>query len=275
MEFSDKLWLMDHSLNTPYLMPSGSSPPLPLGRFLPDCPDGVIAAWLQKETPAGSWVLDPFGSTPGTSIQAAKAGYRVLAAVNNPLLAFELQMLCQLPPRSEFQAAIAELASSRRADVRLETLIQSFYLTHCASCGREIQATTFIWKRGEKSPYARTYTCPFCGDEGIHPATEADAERLAPLLRAEPLHRARALEKAIAPDMDEDEKHNVEEALKNYPVRALVVLFNLLNKLDALPVNSPTRKLLQALLLPVLDAGTSLMAVAGNFRGSPFAVHPG
>ncbi len=249
---------MEHSLNTPFLTPSGSSPALPLGRFLPDCPEGVIAAWLQKEAPAGSWVLDPFGSTPGTSIQAAKTGYRVLAAVNNPLLAFELQMLCQLPPRSEFQAALAELASSRRGDVRLETLIQSFYLTHCATCGREIQASSFIWKRGEKSPYARTYTCPFCGDEGIHPATDADAERLAPLLRAEPLHRARALEKAIAPDMDEDEKHNVEEALKNYPVRALVVLFNLLNKLDVLPVNSPNRKLLQALLLPVLDAGTSL-----------------
>jgi len=246
------------SLDVPYLIPSGNSPPLPLERFLPACPQGVISSWLGKIAPARSWVLEPFGSTPQTSIQAARAGYRVLAAVNNPLLAFILQMLCQPPEHSEFQAALAELASSRRGDIRLEALIQSFYLTVCATCGKEIQATAFIWKRGEKSPYARVYHCPHCGDEGVHPATDADTSRLAPLQRAEPLHRARALEKAIASGMDEDERRNVEEALKNYPVRALVVLFNLLNKLDGMPQNSSNRKLLQALVLPVLDAGTSL-----------------
>jgi len=218
----------------------------------------VIDQWLRQKTPPGSWVLDPFCSTPLTSLQAAQAGYRVLVTSNNPILAFELEMLCQTPEKSEFQAALAELASTRRGETRLETMLQSYYLTQCATCGREIQAEAFIWKRGEHSPYARIYHCPHCGDEGIHPAVEADTNRLAPILRSEPLHRARALEKATLPEMDADERKNVEEALKVYPVRALVVIVNLLNKLDAYPHHSVNRRLLQALLLPVLDSGTSL-----------------
>ncbi len=250
--------MMEYDLNVPYLASTGESLPPPLDRFLPECPPGVISSWLKDLAPGNSWVLDPFGSTPLTSIHAAKAGYRVLAAVNNPLLAFELQMLCQPPQRSDYQAALADLAASRRGDVSLETLIRSFYLTTCATCGREIQANGFIWKRNEKSPYARMYTCPHCGDSGVHPSTESDIERLNPLQRAEPLHRARALEKAIRPDMDEDERDNVEEALKNYTVRSLVVIFNLLNKLDAYSSSMSSKRMLQALLLPVLDAGTNL-----------------
>lgn len=249
---------MSDSPNISYLAPIGKSPEIPLARYLPPCPPGEISQWLEKNAAPGSWILDPFCSTPLTAIQAAGAGYRVLAASNNPLLAFELEMLCNVPDRNDLQAALAELASTPRGDGRLEALLQSYYLTECATCGREIQADSFIWKRGEQSPYARIYHCPHCGDEGLHPAIESDADRLTPLLRSEPLHRSRALQKATLTGMDEDERKNVEEALKAYPVRALVVIVNLLNRLDAYPQNSPVRRMLQAMLLPVLDAGSNL-----------------
>lgn len=249
---------MSDSDQISYLPPSGQSPEIPLARHLPPCPPGVIKQWLERNAAPGSWILDPFCSTPLTAIQAASAGYRVLTASNNPLLAFELDMLCNVPERNEFQAALAELASTPRGESRLETLLQSYYLTQCATCGREIQADSFIWKRGEQSPYARMYHCPHCGDEGLHAAMDSDTDRLTPLLRSEPLHRSRALQKATLSGMDEDERKNVEEALKAYPVRALVVIVNLLNRLDAYPQNSPVRRVLQAMLLPVLDAGSNL-----------------
>ena len=61
--------------------------PGPLARFMPPLEDGVISAWLPAyaHAPAGSWVLDPFGFSPRLALEAARAGYRVLVTVNNPI----------------------------------------------------------------------------------------------------------------------------------------------------------------------------------------------
>lgn len=242
----------------PFEPQTSVSPIIPLARYLPSCPPGMIEGWLSKNVPHGSWVLDPFGSTPLVALQAARAGYKVLVAANNPLLAFSLELLSSAKIPLDFQTALADLASTRRGDQRIELQIQSLYLTRCASCGKDIQATGYLWRKGENSPYARVYTCPFCGDEGEHAITEADIARLKPLQRAEPLHRARAIEKVLAAEADNDLKENIREAVQIYPVRPLVVLFTLLNKLESLLLSDEKRKNLQALVISVLDAGTCL-----------------
>lgn len=242
----------------PFEPQTGDIPVIPLSRYLPTCPPGILGGWLSKNIPKGSWVLDPFGSTPEVALQAAQAGYRVLVAAINPLLVFGLQLLSSGQTPLDFQTALADLASTRRGDQRIEVQIQSLYLTHCVSCGREIQAEGFLWKKGETGPYARLYTCPYCGDEGVHPITEEDLARLIPLQRAEPLHRARAIEKVLATDAENDLKQKIKEAVQIYPVRPLVVLFTLLNKLESLLLSDEKRRSLQGLVISALEAGTSL-----------------
>lgn len=80
---------------------SGTSPPNPgpLARYLPPVLEGAAAAWLADNLPveAGQaqapWVLDPFGVSPKVCVEAARRGYRVLVAANNPIARFLIEKI--------------------------------------------------------------------------------------------------------------------------------------------------------------------------------------
>src|SRR5512136_1762298 len=106
-----------------------------LARYLPPLPDGIAETWLRGNVPAGSWVLDPFGTSPRMAVEAARAGYRVLVTANNPVARRLFEIAASPPPEGELRAALAELAAAHKGDERIEPLIRSLYLTGCAQCG--------------------------------------------------------------------------------------------------------------------------------------------
>ncbi len=150
---------------------------IPLGRYLPPIPTGVAAAFLAKHAPLddfkqASWVLDPFGASPRLAVEMARSNYCVLVAVNNPIIHFLLEMAAHPPSPTDLRAALAELAAARKGDERLETHLQSLYLTDCARCQQQVPADAFIWDRASGELVGRLYHC-HCGDSGEYPATEA------------------------------------------------------------------------------------------------------
>ena len=213
----------------------------PLSRFLPPLESGTVASWLAERVPKGSWLLDPFGFSPRLPVEAARAGYRVLVTVNNPVTRFLLELEADPPGQSDFKAALAELAASKRGEERLETHIQSLYVTKCAQCGREIQAAEFLWKQGEDAPFARVYQCSECGDAGERPVTADDVRHAREVAGADALHRSRALERVAA--RGDPERGHVQEALQHYLARPLYILSTLINHLDSLnlPAQRQTR----------------------------------
>lgn len=237
---------------------SGSRPANPglLSRFLPPLEDGTAAAWLTNHAAPGAWLLDPFGFSPRLVLEAARAGYRILVTANNPITRFLVEVAASAPSEAELKAALADLAASRKADERLETHLQSLYLTACAKCGNEIQASAFLWKKDSDAPYARVYECPQCGDKGERPVTAADLERVKEITRSAGLHRARVLER-VAPVNDPDREY-AEEALRVYLPRAIYALATLINRLDGLDVSAERRRMITALILAACDAGNSL-----------------
>jgi hypothetical protein len=240
----------------PYL--SGVPPrhPGPLGRFLPLLEEGCIALWLEKRVSPGAWILEPFGFSPRPAVEAARAGYRVLVAANNPVTRFVLECYAESLSQAELKAALADLAVSRKGEERLETHIQSLYLTECTGCGNQIPAHAFLWRKGAETPYARVYTCPVCGESGERLATPADMARASRAAETAKLHRARVLER-IAPLNDPDREY-AEEALSHYLPRPLYALATLINRLDSLELTPLHRRALQALLLSACDAGNDL-----------------
>lgn len=249
------LSLMTQITARPFL--PGENPPgrRPLERFLPPLAEGVVRAWLNEYLPPGSWVLDPLGSTPWLALEAARAGYRVLVASNNPIITLLLEVLAAAPPEREIQAALAELANSRRLDERLEVHVQALYQTECAACGQTIQADAYLWRRGEQKPYGRVYHCPACGDEGEKPASSADESRLTPPGRME-LHRARAIERISEPGSPL--RAGAVEAMEMVQPRALYVISTILNRIEGLNLPESRRKILWALAVSMLDAGNML-----------------
>ena len=230
-------------------------PLLPLGRFLPPVPGQMAAEWLKRSLPPGAWILDPLGSTPQLALEAARAGYRVLVASNNPILTFMLETLALTPTVADFQSALAELGAARRGDERLETHFRSLYQTECAACHQIIQPQGYLWRRGETQPFARIYRCPNCGDEGERPTTQADIQRLS--LPGNPqLHQARALERVALPG--DPLREEVQEIAQFFLPRSLYFLTTLINRIEGLSLADMRRRLLIALSLSVCDDANSL-----------------
>lgn len=269
----------------PYIPGQAPAKPEPLSRYLPPLPVGVADSWLHSHIPAtGSsdgpfWILDPFGASPQLVVEIARAGYQVLVSANNPISRFLIEMAAEPIPELEFSAALAEIAASKRGEERLEIHLRSLYQTECPQCGKSLEAEAFIWDRGsdehnppggrEKSPenradflrtsgaepIAKILHCDNCGENGEHPATSLDRERVA-RFAASSLHYSRALER-VAPSGDPD-RHHVEEALSTYLPRAIYALFVLINKLDGLNITARQRKILTAVLLSACDQANTL-----------------
>jgi hypothetical protein len=241
----------------------GSPTALPLGRFLPPIPSGMANAWLKDNVPPGSWLLDPLGASPALILEAARAGYRVLVACNNPVLSFIIETLAVAPRSADFQSALAELAMAKRGEERLEKHLLNLYLTECENCAEHIPAQAFLWRKGETVPYARIYHCTKCNDSpaGERPLTKFDLERLN-AMGGDRMQRARALQRVIM--NEEDHRADVEEALENYLSRPLYALFTLINKVEGMGLAPERIRLFQALLLSVFDQGSTLWPWPGG-----------
>lgn len=244
---------MDSFSLIPGIPPSN---PGPLSRFLPPLEDGVGSNWLLENIKPGSWVLDPFGSAPRLSLEAARAGYRVLVTANNPVTRFILEIGALSLPATELNAAIADLAVTRKGKEKLEDHLQALYLTTCASCEQEIPAQAFLWRKGERAPFGRIYECAHCGEIGEKPATAEDEKRAAEAAKVAGLARARVLERVVP--LDSPDRQYAEEAIQHYLPRTIYALATLINRLDSLQISEKRRQALTALILSACDRGNAL-----------------
>lgn len=244
---------MNHHPYIPGLIPTNTGP---LSRFMPPLEEGVITNWLSQHAPTGSWVLDPFGFSRRLVLEAARAGYRVLVTVNNPISRFLLEMASNPPSEADFKAALADLSVAKKGEEKLGVHLQSLYLTACEKCGGEVYAESFLWRKGEGAPYARVYTCPHCADAGEHVATSEDIERAKKIAATDALHRSRAFERVVA--LDEEDRVYAEEAIAHYLPRPLYALTTIINRLDSLNLTSERRRALNGLILVACDAGNTL-----------------
>jgi hypothetical protein len=240
----------------PYIPGMLPAEPGPLARFTPPLEDGVVSTWLPLHAPRGSWVLDPFGFSARLVLEAARAGYRVLVTVNNPISRFLLEMSATPPSETDFKAALADLAAVKKGEERLGAHLQSLYLTTCEKCGMEIYADSFLWRKGAEAPYARVYTCPHCEDSGEHVVTPQDVEKAKQFAATDTLHRSRAFERVAA--LEDEDRVYAEEAIEHYLPRPLYFLTTVINRIDSLNLTPERRRALNALLLVACDAGNTL-----------------
>jgi len=242
-------------LDFPFIPGKFQAGSLPLSRYLPPVPSDIARTWLAAHAPTGSWLLDPFGAQPQLVVEMARAGYRVLVAANNPIASFMLETLASAPHIDDLRAALADLASARKGDERLEPHIRSLYVTECTVCKKAIEAKAFIWQKDAQTPEACLVDCPYCGADGEQPVSSANLDRLATLARSS-LHRARALERITT--LDDPIRPHVEQALNCYLPRPLYALITMANRLESLALSPQRHRLATALLLSACDEANTL-----------------
>ena len=230
----------------------------PLSRFLPPLEEGVISAWLSHQTLTGNWLLDPFGFSPRLVLEAARSGYRVLVTANNPITRFLLEIFANPPPESEFMAALADLGAVKKGDERLESHLQSLYLSTCEKCNQPVQAQAFLWKKGEDAPFGKIYDCKHCGDSGEKNTNEEDKEHAKKIATTDTLHRSRLFERVVS--LKDEDRAYAEEAIEHYLPRPLYALTTIINRLDSLNLSAERKQALTALVLLACDAGNTLWA---------------
>ena len=242
-------------MDVPYIPGSAPPPELPLGRFVPPIPEGMVTAWIHQNLETGEPILEPFGFNPLIPIEIAQAGHSVLVTVNNPIHAFMLQILASAPQQGELIAALQDLAVSSKGNERMEPYIRSLYFITCADCNQRIEAEAFLWRKGEKLPYAALVKCPHCGAKGEQSIAEETLTSLS-VLPPVRLHQARALNRICS--REDPLRSQVKNALNAYLARPLIVLQTIINKLDSLEQSARRRELLIALILSAADQGNTL-----------------
>lgn len=244
-------------MNIPYISGDSLPPELPLGRFLPPIPRGMVTRWAANNLTMGDFILDPFGFNPLIPIDLVQAGYPVLVTANNPIHAFLIRILASAPQKDEMVAALQDLAIAEKGEERMEPYIRSLYQVHCADCGALIEADAFLWKKDQQKPYAALVNCPNCGANGEQLLDLTAPDSLDELPPAQ-LHQARALNRITG--SDDPLRQQVKTALTSYPIRPLIVLQTIINKLDGLEQTPRRRDLLIALILSAADQGNTLWA---------------
>ena len=248
---------MDILTANPFIPGEPSQSFQPLGRYLPDIPPDIVQTYLVgSKMDKGGLVLDPFGSSIQMLLEIARSGYNVLSTINNPITRFVLEVAADPPTKADLLSTLSELSSSRKGDERLESHLQSLYLTTCPQCQVSIPAEAFIWEKDATVPSKRIIHCVQCGNKGEFSATPEDHERISWLNRTAGMHKSRALERIIAPG-DPDRAY-VEEALTYHVPRALYSLVTLINRLEGLQISRRQRRDLSALILGVCDEANTL-----------------
>ena len=242
---------------SPFVPGRNEKPELPLARFLPPLPTGMVHQWISSNIQRGSWILDPFGNSPELSLELARSGYQVLITANNPVNSFLIEVLSQAPSKLEFEEVLQLLADTTFNDQTLESYIRSFYKVPCMDCGHPIEVSSFLWRKEEASPFGFLGTCSNCGKSGEQILTP-EAKAGLPAIPSYSLHHARALESIVT--LDDPQRAQVETALNCYLPRPVVLIQILLFKLSKLAISTRQLSLLQALVLSTLDRSSSLWA---------------
>lgn len=236
---------------------SASEPPVepPLERYLPPYQPGVLTTMLQYKGVNQGWLLDPIGSQPLAAVELARAGFRVVVASSNPLLAKLYEVICSAPKRAEVQAAISEFGALRIGEERLEVNINNLYMTDCPSCSEFGSTVKFIWKKGDSAPFAKEIKCRSCGFNGEGKISEFDLDKLKQIGNTS-LVESRALQR-VFPSFG-DPPAMLTEVIQSYLPRSLSAVIRMMNKNDGYLSIPSKKRLVEASLILAFDYGTKL-----------------
>lgn len=228
-----------------------------LSRHLPKIPFGIASQWL-RSIPEGSWILDPFGSSPQLLREIALEGYRVLATINNPVLQYLTRFSALAPHEDDIRRVISFLSGSRREDMRLEAYLNDLYLIECPSCNQTTSASEFRWQRDDDILQSVKINCSFCGNSDILQHSEIfRRDKVLEFSKQQIILDSQRLLTKIAPPGD-PKRIVSTEVLNQFSDRAIHSLVTLLYYVDRNSLSQLESFILDGIFLHVFDQANTL-----------------
>lgn len=121
----------------------------------------VVAEFVQKYSPEGGVVMDPFSGSGVTALEALKLRRRVIAVDLNPVANEILRLTIQPIDLVKLDQAY------RRVEQDVKKTISNLYLAECRKCHEVIPIECAIWRRDTKKNLSLKelrYKCGSCGE---------------------------------------------------------------------------------------------------------------
>jgi len=108
-------------------------------------PHNVVSEYIRHYSKEGEIVLDPFGGSGVTAMEAIKAGRKAISIDLNPMSAFIIEnTLSQVSPQE-----IEE--QFRKIETKLKDKINTLYETRCPKCGTKAITVCLHWDKNKPS----------------------------------------------------------------------------------------------------------------------------
>jgi len=135
-------------------------------------PANIVSFYISSFTREGDVVLDLFGGSGVTAIEALILGRRAINIDINPIACFIAEQTAVAPVDiSMLQRAWARIREN------MEPIIKRFYTTTCPHCGNsQAKVVSTIWEN--RDPMYVYYRCAHCGSKGRKSVTSAEREQI-------------------------------------------------------------------------------------------------
>jgi hypothetical protein len=118
-------------------------------------PHNVVSEYIRHYSKESEIVLDPFGGSGVTAMEAIKVGRKAISIDLNPMSAFLVENTLSHLSRQEIEDAF------RRIEDKLKDHLNDLYETRCPKCGKRIIAICLHWDKSRPSKVM--LECNVCG----------------------------------------------------------------------------------------------------------------
>ena len=188
-------------------------------------PHNVVAEYIKHYSKEGEVVLDPFGGSGVTAMEAIKAGRKAVSIDLNPMSAFLIEnTLSQVSPQ-EIEAEFS------RIETNLKDHINGLYETRCPKCGKKLIAICLHWEKDK--PNKVMFECDSCN---IKRGKDVDNFDLKKIKEAESLKPKRYPKNELAYNgnkfMKREGKETIAELFTKRNLYSLSVILDEIEKIE-------------------------------------------
>jgi DNA modification methylase len=189
-------------------------------------PHNVVSQYIQRYSRPGEIVLDPFGGSGVTAMEAIKAGRKAISIDLNPMSAFLIEnTLSQIAPQ-EIEDEFG------RIEAKLKGRINQLYETKCPKCDRKALVLATVCDRDTETPLELRSVCPRCKKYAAKPKP-GDLNLLAKIGRLKPKrHPNRKLAYNGNAFIKREGKETIADLFSKRNLYALLMLFDRIEKVE-------------------------------------------
>jgi DNA modification methylase len=119
-------------------------------------PHNVVSEYIRRYSKEGEIVLDPFGGSGVTAMEAIKAGRKAISIDLNPISAFLIENTLSQVSSQEIEKEF------RKIEIKLKDKINELYKTTCPKCHQKAIVLATIWERDKEVPLELRCLCHIC-----------------------------------------------------------------------------------------------------------------